>query len=919
MRPSPSALRLAVRVLAASGLAALSSATVARAAGGSVASRTYLSPADGALRIYDVRTPPGYDGVTKRPALLFLHGRGGSRFSWRAAAYDDALDAKGYVALYWQGRYVDLGDGTAIFSTYYVDGANGVPDETDVLACLDDALLHLAIDPERVHLAGFSQGGRGALQIGLENPDRFASLTSVAGPTDAFQGQLFSPSFPDFRAAAGGDHHGAPGAVLAAWYSQSPRFLLPNARNLPVSFHHGTADGVVPDAALFFPYRNSHHAADTPGFTDARGRTATLAELGASGGYPFEARYPAGLGHDLLAVLPAPALFAFVDGKVRVASPPAVTGVTYGGRERRRYWLRFARRGPVDGTPAGADAARDTLANALSIAPAGAVDAAVDLAAASLGTTRPLTVDVSRGAGSSLTLTGPFPAAVRVVRDRSVLAPGVDYQLGASRLELGDLGIGATGNVVTYRIEPAPAEPVVEGDLLVPALVEAEGLNGARFSTELVLGNASEEAVTLEALFLDGGGRSTALAVPARSSRAFSSGELLARLGLSAGAAPLRLRVSSGPLDAVAASARVFNAAGGGTYGLAFPVESAGASVLAAGAVAYLFGPSGARPERMNVSLFAPFEAAAGTVEVVDDVGRVLKTLPFALGARERVQLGDVTGGSTGLTGASKVVLTVGSGRVQAYGTVVSNAPTNDPYRSPALPTTRLSIRWTVPAVAAAPGRNGALFSSDVFLGVPPGVLDYTIPVDVTFRPRGGGAPRTVALNTYNGTVRVLSDVVRTHFPDLVPSAGTLEISSLLGTLAFAVTRSDGDTGPSSQDFTCTRVGSEITFAAPAAFAGLAEDAGARSNLVLANQGPATTVSLTLLAEDGARGAREVPLAPFEVRQLDSVARLFDDRPLAAGTLLVRPTAGGVVVASVARIDNVTNDPSGLAPVPFSP
>jgi len=233
--------------------------------------RTYASPADGASRSYTIRTPASYDGTSPLPAVLFLHGRGGGAFSFEAQPYLDAADANGYVLIFWQGRP----DPNGLLSTYYVDAANGIPDETDVLACLDDALSHFAIDPARVHLVGFSQGGKGALLVGLKNPDRFASVTSGAGPSDAFEGQKWSPSFPDFRDAAGGDP-GAGGAVLARWYAQSARFYLRAARNLPVALAHGTQDDVVPDATALFPYRNTHHVADTPGFSDERGVTPTL-------------------------------------------------------------------------------------------------------------------------------------------------------------------------------------------------------------------------------------------------------------------------------------------------------------------------------------------------------------------------------------------------------------------------------------------------------------------------------------------------------------------------------------------------------------------------------------------------------------------------------------------------------------------
>ena len=244
---------------------------------GVVVQATYVSPADGVARAYALRTPSSWDGTSLLPAVLLLHGRGGTRWQFQSFEYFEGADDRGAVLVFWEGRRVPGGTGDP--STHYVDGVDGVPDETDVLACLDDALARAPIDPDRVALAGFSQGGRGALNVGLLNPSRFAALVDAAGPTDAFQGQLWSPAFPDYASAAGGPPS-AGGEVLARWYELSPRFLLANARNLFVAVLHGQADAVVPDSSAFFPYRNGHHVSVTPGFADARGPAPTQASQG---------------------------------------------------------------------------------------------------------------------------------------------------------------------------------------------------------------------------------------------------------------------------------------------------------------------------------------------------------------------------------------------------------------------------------------------------------------------------------------------------------------------------------------------------------------------------------------------------------------------------------------------------------------
>ena len=881
------------------GLAA-APATPARLPPGLLIPISYRSPADGVERNYDFRIPATWDGTSLLPAILLLHGRGGTKQQFERNEHYAEADARGAVLVFWEGRRVPATGG--IPSTYYVDGANGVPDETDVLACLDSALTWAPIDPDRVALAGFSQGGRGALSVGLLNPTRFAALVDAAGPTDAFQGQLWSPSFPDYLSAAGGAPS-AGGEVLARWFELSPRFLLPNARNLFVAVLHGQADDNVPDSPAFFPYRNGHHVSVTPGFADARGPRPTLSDLHADdpAGYAFTTWFPADVGHEQLRLLPPDVLFDAALGKVRPARPERVVGVAFGTRERTFHWARLARTTAPDGTRVLLDARAGAASNRVDLAFEGAVRIRLDLSSAGLDTARSLSLRLSGGPRLDLALAGPFAPALVATLDG---APVVLERTTEGAL-LSALAPRPSGSLLV--VSPAPAGPVAETDLLVPALVRAEGANGARYETVLTVGNLSESPLLLEALLLDGSSVPFPLAVPARSSRSFTSDALLAGAPPGPVASPLRLRVVSGSAGAVAASTRVFNATALGTYGLSFPVLPAGASVLGNGASALLFGPRDPRGERFNLSLFAPFEASAAEVTVLDASGAPRRTLRVDLPPLRRAQLDDLlaveeAGGS--------VRVTVRTGRVQVYGTAVSNGPTNDPWRVPALPLDGAAPEWTVPAVASAQGRNGAFFRSDLFLFSPAGAT-----LDATLLPRDGSAPETARLTLGAGETRVVPDLLASLFPAKAPGAGALLLSSTAGLLPLAVTRSDPPTGPSSQDLPCVPRGAEAAPGRPAAFAGVDESPDARSNLVLVAPGSAARVRLVLFAADGVRGELVVEIGAGRVVQLDSFPSLFPGGPVAGATLRVLPEAGSVV-ASVARIDNASNDPAGLAPLP---
>ncbi len=886
-------------LVAALALAAGPAASLALPPGGLVP-LAYRSPADGVERTYDIRVPTTWDGRSLLPAILFLHGRGGTKRQFERTEHFDEAELRGTVLVFWEGRRVP--DADAMPSTHYIDGADGIPDETDILACLDDALARAPIDPDRVALAGFSQGGRGALGIGLLNPTRFAALVDAAGPTDAFQGQLWSPSFPDFVSAAGGTPS-AGGEVLARWFELSPRFLLPNARNLFVAVLHGQSDDNVPDSTAFFPYRNGHHVSVTPGFTDARGPRPTLSELHADDpeGYAFTTWFPSDVGHEQLRLLPPRVLFDAALGKTRPARPGRVVGVSFGWRERTFHWARLARTRAPDGTRVLLDARADAAGNRVDLAFEGTVRIRLDLPAAGLDAARSLSLHFSGGPRLDLALAGPFAPALVVTLD----GIPVTFERTTEGVLFSALVPRPPGSLLV--ISPAPPGPVAEGDLLVPALVRVEGANGARYATVLTIGNLSGRALLLEALLLDGVSAPFPLLVPARSSLTFTSDDLLAKAPAGPVASPLRLRVLAGDAGAVAASSRVFNTTALGTYGLSFPALPAAGSVLGYGETAVLFGPVDSRHERMNVSLFAPFEGSAVEVTVLDGAGLPFRSLRVDLAGLRRAQLDDVLAGSGARGGSVRV--TVLAGRVQLYGTAISNSSTNDPWRIPALALSSAASEWTVPAVASAQGRNGAYFRSDLFLLAP---AEATL--DATLLPRDGGPPETARLTLGAGDVRVVTDVLAALFPAKAPGAGALLLSSTAGLLPLAVTRSEPPTGPSSQDLSCVPRGAEASPEHPVAFAGVDESSAARSNLVLVATRQPARVRLVLYAGEGVRGELVVEVGAARVVQLDSFPSLFPGGPVEGATLLVLPEAGSVV-ASVARIDNASNDPAGLTPL----
>ena len=183
-----------------------------------------------------------------------------------------------------------------------------------------------------------------------------------------------------------------------------------NARNVPLYLAHGTADSVVPDSAALFPYRNTHHIADTPGFADARGSVPTLSELhrGDPGGYVFQTFYPAGVDHVERGRARRRAALR-LHARKDPDAPPGPGRRDDVRRDGTELLLGPPREdAPPDGTPSTLDATVDAPGNALAMRVAGDPRADVRVVDAGLDPSRPLTLRVDGGL-ASLRLSGPFP------------------------------------------------------------------------------------------------------------------------------------------------------------------------------------------------------------------------------------------------------------------------------------------------------------------------------------------------------------------------------------------------------------------------------------------------------------------------------------------------------------------------------
>jgi polyhydroxybutyrate depolymerase len=191
--------------------------------------RTIPLEDQGRSRPFSLYVPPSYDGHTRIPVVLNLHGSGGSGEQQMAySQLGPAAAAAGFAVVAPDGA-------VKISATGFSWNVPGVPlttgpvpagtpdDERYLLAVLDQVANTLCTDPARVFAAGFSGGARMTSQLACDHATRIAAIAPVSG----LRG-------------------GVPQQLAGTW--------IPNAgtcrpaRPVPVVTFHGTADGTNPFA-----------------------------------------------------------------------------------------------------------------------------------------------------------------------------------------------------------------------------------------------------------------------------------------------------------------------------------------------------------------------------------------------------------------------------------------------------------------------------------------------------------------------------------------------------------------------------------------------------------------------------------------------------------------------------------------------
>ena len=110
-----------------------------------------------------------YDGKTKFPLLLFLHGAG------ERGSNIEKVTVHGPPKLIKQGKQFPF----IVISPQCPKGSRWDPDALN--AMLDQIIKSHAVDETRIYCTGLSMGGFGTWALGSSNPNRFAAFAPICG------------------------------------------------------------------------------------------------------------------------------------------------------------------------------------------------------------------------------------------------------------------------------------------------------------------------------------------------------------------------------------------------------------------------------------------------------------------------------------------------------------------------------------------------------------------------------------------------------------------------------------------------------------------------------------------------------------------------------------------------------------------
>jgi predicted esterase len=197
--------------------------------------KTFTSTWDGSTRTYWLDLPDNFDTSAPTPLVFFLHGFGGSRYSYSDPAKYPVL-RQVFQNHTWIVAAVECRTVNG-YQNWYAEPSR--QDITDVLVQLRNSYN---IDSSHVHIMGNSMGGGGALKYAMFNNGVIASLVDIHGVTNFTQ---FYDEASTYRASLEAAYGGTPSQVPGVYANESALGNEERFSHTPVMILHGAADAVV--------------------------------------------------------------------------------------------------------------------------------------------------------------------------------------------------------------------------------------------------------------------------------------------------------------------------------------------------------------------------------------------------------------------------------------------------------------------------------------------------------------------------------------------------------------------------------------------------------------------------------------------------------------------------------------------------
>jgi polyhydroxybutyrate depolymerase len=151
-----------------------------------VGNSTVMIPSGGTMRSYILHVPPKYDGKTRLPLVIDMHGKGGTGQGEMGSGWLAKADAVGIVMMYPDGLYNSWNGGPAGCPTLVCCCQPSQDHNTDDAAFLRAAVAKTAqdgcIDLKRVYATGLSNGGIMSHWLACDAADLVAAIAPASGP-----------------------------------------------------------------------------------------------------------------------------------------------------------------------------------------------------------------------------------------------------------------------------------------------------------------------------------------------------------------------------------------------------------------------------------------------------------------------------------------------------------------------------------------------------------------------------------------------------------------------------------------------------------------------------------------------------------------------------------------------------------------